>query len=99
MWTKIDSHPSSYNHEFKDPNPVEQVKQINSKSQKRKHPDITADKPFMESGACPPFIKPAKQDEEQGTHPDSIFKTVYLSCTSNCIIYDSNKKQIYHSRI
>ena len=45
--------------------PVEQIDPINAKSQKRKYPDITADKPFMESGACPPFIKPSKQDEDQ----------------------------------
>ena len=43
--------------------PVEQIDHLNAKSQKRKYPDITADKPFMESGACPPFIKPSKQDE------------------------------------
>ena len=45
--------------------PVEQIDQIYAKSQKRINPDITADKPFMESGACPPFIKPSKQDEDQ----------------------------------
>ena len=45
--------------------PVEQIDHINAKSQKRKYPDITADKPFMESGACPPFIKPSKQDEDR----------------------------------
>ena len=38
--------------------PVEQIDHINANSQKRKYPDITADKPFMESGAWPPFIKP-----------------------------------------
>ena len=43
--------------------PVEQIDHINEKSQKRKYPDIPADKPFMESGACPPFIKPLKQDK------------------------------------
>ena len=42
---------------------IEQIDHINTKSQKRKYPDITADKTFMESGACPPFIKPSKQDE------------------------------------
>ena len=42
--------------------PVEQIDHINAKSLKRKYPDITADKTFMESGACPPFIKPSKQD-------------------------------------
>ena len=45
--------------------PVEQIDHINAKSQKRKYPDITADKPFMESGTCPPFIKPSKQDEDR----------------------------------
>ena len=45
--------------------PVEQIDHLNAKSQKRKYPDITADKPFMESGACPPFIKPSKQDEDR----------------------------------
>ena len=46
--------------------PVEQFDHINAKSQKkRKHPDITAGKPFMKSGTCPPFIKPLKQDEDR----------------------------------
>ena len=45
--------------------PVEQIDHINAKSQRRKYPDITADKPFMESGVCPPFIKPSKQDEDR----------------------------------
>ena len=40
--------------------PVEQIDHINAKSQKRKYLDITADKPFMKSGACRPFIKPLK---------------------------------------
>ena len=44
--------------------PVEQIDHINAKFQK-KLPDITADKPFMESGACLPFIKPSKQDEDR----------------------------------
>ena len=43
--------------------PVGQIDHIYAKSQKRNDPDITADKPSMESGACPPFIKPLKQDE------------------------------------
>ena len=50
--------------------PVEQIDHINAKSQKRKYPAITADKPFMESGACPPFIKPLKRDENR--HCDQI---------------------------
>ena len=45
--------------------PVDQLDHLNARSQKRKYPDITADKPFMESGACPPFIKPEKQDEDR----------------------------------
>ena len=45
--------------------PVDQVDHLNARSQKRKYPNITADKPFMESGACPPFIKPVKQDEDR----------------------------------
>ena len=47
--------------------PEEQIDHINAKSQKRKYPDSTADKPFMESGACPPFIKPPKQDEDRNS--------------------------------
>ena len=45
--------------------PVEQIDHINAKSQRQKYPDITADKPFVESGACPPIIKPLKQDEDR----------------------------------
>ena len=43
--------------------PVEQSDHINAKSQKN-YPDITADIPFVEYGACPPFIKPSNQDED-----------------------------------
>ena len=45
--------------------PIEQIDHINTKSQKRKYPNITADKAFMESGACPPFIKPSKHDKDR----------------------------------
>ena len=45
--------------------PVEQIDHINAKSKERNYPDITANKPFMEYGACPPFIKPLKQDEDR----------------------------------
>ena len=55
--------------------PVEQIDQIDAKSQKRKYPDITADKPFMESGACPPFIKPLKQDEDRDCDRIPILST------------------------
>ena len=62
-----DNSSSTYsqNQEPMETIPVEQIDQINAKSQKRKNPDITSDKPFMESGACPPFIKPLKQDEDR----------------------------------
>ena len=59
----LSSH--SQNQEPMETIPVEQIDHINAKSQKRKYPDITADKPFMESGSCPPFIKPLKQDEDR----------------------------------
>ena len=55
--------------------PVEQIDHINAKSRKRKYPDITVDKPFMESGACPPFIKPSKQDEDRDCDLIPIFST------------------------
>ena len=54
---------------------VEQIYHINAKSQKRKYPDITADKPFMDSGACPPFIKPSKQDEDRDCDLISILSS------------------------
>ena len=60
-----DNNSYSQNQEPKENISIEQIDQINTKSQKRNYPDITADKPFMESGACPPFIKPSKQDEDQ----------------------------------
>ena len=60
-----DKISSAQTQEPMDTIPVEQIDHINAKSQKRKYPDITADKPFMESGACPLFIKPLKQDEDR----------------------------------
>ena len=60
-----DNNSSSQIQELMETIPVEQIDHINAKSQKRKYPDITADKPFMESGACPPFIKPSKQNEDR----------------------------------
>ena len=59
-----DNNSSSQIQEPMETNQVEQVDHINAKSQKRKYPDITADKPFKESGACPPFITSSKQDED-----------------------------------
>ena len=55
--------------------PVEQSDHLNAKSQKRKYPDITDVKPFMESGACPPFIKPSKQDEDRDCDLILIFSS------------------------
>ena len=60
-----DNNSSSQNQEPMETIPVEQIDHINAKSQKREYPDKTADKPFMESGACPPFIQPSKQDEDR----------------------------------
>ena len=61
-----DNNSSSQIQEPMETIPVEQIDQINAKSQKRKYPDITSDKPFfMDCGACPLFIKPSKQDEDR----------------------------------
>ena len=60
-----DNNSSSQIQEPMETIPVEQIDHINAKSQKREYPDITADKPFMESGACPSFIKPSKQNEDR----------------------------------
>ena len=62
---KKDKNSSSQIQEPKETIAVEQIDHINAKSQKRKYPDTTADKPFMDSGACPPFLKPSKQDEDR----------------------------------
>ena len=60
-----DNNSSSNSQDPMETIPIEQVDHVNARSQKRKYPDITADKPFMESGACPSFIKPVKQDEDR----------------------------------
>ena len=59
------NNSSSQSQEPMETIPVEQIEHINARSQKRQYPDITAEKPFMESGACPTFIKPSKQDEDR----------------------------------
>ena len=59
------SSSHSQNQEPMETIPVGQIDHINARSQKRKYPERTADKLFMESGACPPFKKPSKQDEDQ----------------------------------
>ena len=60
-----DNNSTSQNQEPMETIPVDKIDHINAKCQKRKYPDLTADKCFMESGACPPFIKPSKQDEDR----------------------------------
>ena len=55
-----DNNSSSNSQDYMEIIPVEQVDHVNARSQKRKYADITAEKPFMESGACPPFMKPVK---------------------------------------
>ena len=67
-----DSNSSSQIQEPMETIPVEQIDHMNAKSQKRKYPDVTADKLFMESGAYPPFIKPSKQDEDRNCDIISI---------------------------
>ena len=59
-----DNNSSSQTQELMENIPVEQIDHINAKS-KKIYPDITADKPFMESGACLPFIKPLKQGDDR----------------------------------
>ena len=66
--------------------PVEQIDQINAKTQKNNQ-ILLLTIPFMESGACPPFIKPSKQDEDRGCDLIPIIKTVHISITSNFFIH------------
>ena len=63
--------------------PVKQIDHINAKSQKRKNPGITADKPFMESCAYPPFIKPSKQDENRDCVLILILSSRQFTCQSH----------------
>ena len=80
---------------------VEQIDHINAKSQGRKYPDITADKPFMESGACPPFVKPSKQDEDRDSDLVPILSSRQFTFQSHLtsLYMIPTKKQIYHQRI
>ena len=78
-----DNYSSSQIQEPMETIPVEQTDHINAKSQKRKYPDITADKIFMESGACPPFIKPSKQDEDQDCDLNPILSSIQFTFQSN----------------
>ena len=63
--------------------PVGQIDHINAKSQKRKYTDITANKTFMESGACPPFIKQLKQDEDHDCDLIPILSTIQFTFQSH----------------
>ena len=45
-----DNNSSSNSQDPMETIPIEQVDHVNARSQKRKYPDITADKPLMESG-------------------------------------------------
>ena len=47
-----EDNASSKSQETMETIPIEQVEHINAKSQKRKYPDLTADKPFMESAVA-----------------------------------------------
>ena len=70
-----DNSSYSQNQELIENIPIEQIDHINTKSQKRKYPDITPDKLFMESSACPPIIKPSKQDEDRDCDVIPILST------------------------
>ena len=70
-----DNNSSSQTQEPMESIPVKQIDHIIAKSQKGEYPDITADKPFMESGACPPSIKPSKQDEDRDCDPIPVLSS------------------------
>ena len=79
--------------------PIEQVDHVNARSQKRKSPDISADKPFMESGACPPFIKAIKQDEDRDCElVQSQLTSLYMIPTKYKFIIREFKND-YHTSI
>ena len=70
-----DKNSSSNSHDNMEVISVDQINHINTRTQKRKYPDITADKPFMESSACPPFKKPVKQDEDRDSELTPILSS------------------------
>ena len=100
-----DNNSSSNSQDPLETIPIEQVDHVNA----RKYPDITADKPFMESGACPPFIKPIKQDEDRDCELVPILSskqfTFQSQLTSLCMIPTKYKfiirefKNDYHTSI
>ena len=70
-----DNNSSSNSQDNMEVIPVDQSDHINARTQKRKDTDISADKPFMESGACPPFIKPVNQDEDRNSELTPILSS------------------------
>ena len=52
-----DNKSSSNSQDSMETNPIEQVDHVNARSQKRKYPDITAEKPFYEIWRLPSFHK------------------------------------------
>ena len=104
-----DKNSSSNSHDNMEVIPVDQIDHINTRTRKRKYPDITADKPFMESGACPPFIKPVKQDEDRDSDLTPILSSkqfpfqshltsLYMIPTKDKFIIREFKKD-YHTSI
>ena len=55
----------------------------------------------MESGACPPFIKPLKQDEDRDCDLIPILSTRRFTFQSHLtsFVYYSNEIQIHHQRV
>ena len=93
-----DNNSSSLIQEPMETIPLEQIDHINAKPQKREYPDITAEKPFMESSACPPFKKPSKQDEDGDCDLISILSSRQFTFQSHLTsLYMIPKKiQIYY---
>ena len=80
---------------------VDQMDHTNTRTRKRKYPDITADKPFMESGACPPFIKPVKQDDDRDCELTPILSIKQFPFQSHLtsLYMIPTTQQIHHQRI
>ena len=78
-----DNISTSKSHDNMEVIPVDQFDHINTRTQKRNYPDITADKPFMESGACPHFIKPVKQDKNRDSDLTPILSSKQFSFQSH----------------
>ena len=94
-----DNNSSSQIQEPMETVPVEQIDHINAKSPKRKYPDITADNSFMESGACPPFIKPSTQDEDCDLIPILSSRQFTFQSYSKYKFFIREYKNDYHTSI